>query len=744
MPRIALLVAVIALCVALAVPANCNLFLEPGVEGGTQTLSGTPPAPLSVSMMSGDTPWDTNWNGFEYTVFTVASTGAHSGSKCIQGYDYGGAAPIGLRQFVALEPDTQYSLSFWYKTTGAGWTSGNICEAQLWINGGWNKVLGNIGGTGGAWAQKTYSFSTPADATSGGIYLNVYQGAGAAGDNIYFDDFNVFKTGTPGRFFNGDFETGDTTAWTGFFYMNTQFGVTTTDPHGGTYCAVGTGLVNGGENGSNVPFWCSPIEVIPNHVYNISYATRNAGSYWDGNDPIPGDRFTSDQVWVEWHDYTVPFTSSPTFDGSGGVIAQNTLVEHIVNSRPSWVESGNKTVIASETAQSAILGFRCHISPNETFFMDDVAIQDLGEAGTLLNSGFELGNLLGWSTSDPCPCGIGITAGVTTDAPHGGSYAAEITGVNGNCLSHIGQTVACQPLHRYTASMWYKTAGVWSGNALDGAIEERKGDNSYAGYSHHTPLYATLLPEWGRMTINFVTGPETTRLYWDVGMNLYNNDKVFLDDFELIDNGVAVTYTNIGEARKAGSSNLIECDAVVTKVVEIDAIWPRVYFVEQEDRSAGMLVECADELQMYPTPLPGTKVHIKGVVENATTAGFSGTLAIHPTELVENTGTLTPEIKPVGTILRPLVDGTGAPLDGLLVRAGGMVTSSDDIAGVFFVNDGSTGTSVAVRTSYQWPFPQVGEMWVVNGNVATLDGARFIYVNPFDTLQKIEPEVAAQ
>ncbi len=372
---------------------------------------------------------------------------------------------------------------------------------------------------------------------------------------------------------------------------------------------------------------------------------------------------------------------------------------------------------------------------SEKFYLDDVHVWKLGPPGALFNPGFELGNLIAWNTSntDPGhPGEVGVDFDVTTDSPHAGDYCAVCTGSNGAILSHINQTVSCLPNHRYTATLWYRTEGVWSGNALDGGIEERKADGTYAGFTHHTPLYANLQTEWGRMTIDFVTGPDTEKLFWDVGMNIYNNDKVFLDDFELVDHGVPVISSTIGDARKAGLYSFVETDAVVTKVVE-DPIGGEVeFFAEAADRSAGMLVECPDAYTPYSdflgaaAPPVGDKVHITATILPAADSGrFNNTLVMSVTAPMTKVESVTP-LKPVGTILRPILTGTGAPLDGLYIRCGGMVTASDEIFGWFNINDGSGG-DLLVKTSYVWPFPYYGQNVVVNGHIVR-DGDTKVHV----------------
>ncbi len=298
MKRFAPMAAAIALCLALAIPAACaNLFLEPGVEGGTQTLSGTAPGPGPTSYMtSADTPWSCNWDGYQYTVFTVAP-GGHTGSYCIQGYDYGGASPVGLQQVdVPLDPNSDYTVSFWYKTSGSGWGAGNICQVQLYINGAWNKVLTNLGASP-SWMRVSFTFNTGESDTSGGLYLNTYQGGGAAGDSIYFDDFDLEKVTpppppNPGPPVNCDFETGTLTAWNvGGYPPYVTWQAAAEAAHAGDFGAEGIG---GSANGVST-LTSSYFDLDPGTVYQIEYYYKTVGPWATGAQPAIVD--------IRFHEY---------------------------------------------------------------------------------------------------------------------------------------------------------------------------------------------------------------------------------------------------------------------------------------------------------------------------------------------------------------------------------------------------------------------------------------------------------
>jgi chitinase len=120
------------------------------------------------------------------------------------------------------------------------------------------------------------------------------------------------------------------------------------------------------------------------------------------------------------------------------------------------------------------------------------------------NAGFESGTLSGWS----CPAG-----GVTTSAPHSGSYALQAT-PSGSDIARCSQTIAVQPSTAYTLSAWVKGSNVYLG--VDGG-----------------PSTWTTSSSWSQLTVPFTTGASTTSVTIYVhswyALPAYQADDVVLD-----------------------------------------------------------------------------------------------------------------------------------------------------------------------------------------------------------------------
>ncbi|WP_371406639.1 glycoside hydrolase family 18 protein [Kribbella sp. NBC_00662] len=120
------------------------------------------------------------------------------------------------------------------------------------------------------------------------------------------------------------------------------------------------------------------------------------------------------------------------------------------------------------------------------------------------NAGFESGSLSGWS----CPAG-----GVTTSAPHSGSYALQAT-PSGSDIAKCSQSVAVQPNTAYTLSAWVKGSNVYLG--VDGG-----------------PSTWTTSSGWSQLTVPFTTGASATSVTIYVhswyALPAYQADDVVLD-----------------------------------------------------------------------------------------------------------------------------------------------------------------------------------------------------------------------
>jgi chitinase len=120
------------------------------------------------------------------------------------------------------------------------------------------------------------------------------------------------------------------------------------------------------------------------------------------------------------------------------------------------------------------------------------------------NAGFESGTLSGWS----CPAG-----GVTTSAPHSGSFALQAT-PSGSDIAQCSQSIAVQPNTAYTLSAWVKGSNVYLG--VDGG-----------------PSTWTTSSGWSQLTVPFTTGASATSVSIYVhswyALPAYQVDDVVLD-----------------------------------------------------------------------------------------------------------------------------------------------------------------------------------------------------------------------
>ena len=120
------------------------------------------------------------------------------------------------------------------------------------------------------------------------------------------------------------------------------------------------------------------------------------------------------------------------------------------------------------------------------------------------NAGFESGTLSGWS----CPAG-----GVTTTAPHSGSYALQAT-PSASDIAQCSQSVAVQPNTAYSLSAWVKGSNVYLG--VDGG-----------------PSTWTTSSTWSQLTVPFTTGASATSVTIYVhswyALPAYQADDVVLD-----------------------------------------------------------------------------------------------------------------------------------------------------------------------------------------------------------------------
>ncbi len=159
--------------------AQTNLVQNPGFENGF-------------------TSWTKGPTG-SYTAPSVITTDPHGGTSCAA--YVGLTATTGFYQEIPVTAGNEYTVSFWYKTTG---TTGN--GARIWS--GFKDTGGTffyLNGTGSAnddplrndneyltksdtWVQKSVTFTAPAGATIFQLAVRAYSNS-----SVYFDDFSLVE-----------------------------------------------------------------------------------------------------------------------------------------------------------------------------------------------------------------------------------------------------------------------------------------------------------------------------------------------------------------------------------------------------------------------------------------------------------------------------------------------------------------------------------------------------------------------
>jgi hypothetical protein len=96
------------------------------------------------------------------------------------------------------------------------------------------------------------------------------------------------------------------------------------------------------------------------------------------------------------------------------------------------------------------------------WYLDDVSVTNSSGDELLLNGGFELGNLLGWTYCNP---NSAADAGVVSSSnPHTGSYSYMDGSINAS--DYLSQTFAVVPNNNYLITFWLSADSTYSTFAL--------------------------------------------------------------------------------------------------------------------------------------------------------------------------------------------------------------------------------------------------------------------------------------
>ncbi len=649
-----------------------------------------------------------NGSGASFAVTNGGAEGPHSGNYCSEATGINGSIMVDIEPvpWIPVQPNTSYIASFYWRTVG----DHDAFDSNLeeWTPTGYYTTyhMVNDGGPKAAWTLASVTFTTGPNTT----LLRWYNGMNIPnGVKLLLDDFSVRLAppcdGTP---CNGGFETGFPDFWTtaggGLTLAITDGG--TLGPRSGSYCAELTGTTN--------------------DLFHLEQ---------DFSGLTPG-------VTYEASAY---FRTSAAITAIGIVLVEHnpagdqsySLITGGAENRPGWSK-----VSVTFTPRVGTTGFTWHNDMNlpngVKLYLDDCKIRVAPECvGMPCNGGFETGETDFWTL-----VGGGVSFGTTTTNPHSGNYCAELAGTDGT-LAYPTQKVEVKPSTTYTASLYYRTEG--SVGAWDSHIDELDAGGASVGQSNYLGTMAGDTPEWTRAQVTFTTTPDTHYLSWYNGMNVANGVKMFLDDFEISE----VTYSpyTLGALRQAPLGTTAILDAVVTRVID-----EYHFFVESPDRSAGIFVESDDFAFLVAdggstrNPLPGDTVHLRGYTarstyHDASDAALFSNMVVLKTDQAPESGVpaQVAPLRPLGSILRPIITGVGAEMEGLFVKVGGMAFNADSTNGTFEINDGS-GMFQNVQVGFRpWFYINDGDLVALTGCVVSNNGARWIYVTDQDEIQLITP-----
>ncbi len=192
------------------------MFLDGGTSSGTSTtylddvmLIKTKDAPAfdgyiyNGNFESGDTSaWTVKGNG------TAISSDAHSGSYALK-LSHNGAWGEAATQTVNVEPDTNYTISFWVKRVSG--TGAWYFYAIKGSNHNENLASKYFNQTTAEWKQFTFSFNSGSETS---VFLKLCPED--VNSVFLIDDITMVKDVDPsfdGYIYNGDFETGKASGW---------------------------------------------------------------------------------------------------------------------------------------------------------------------------------------------------------------------------------------------------------------------------------------------------------------------------------------------------------------------------------------------------------------------------------------------------------------------------------------------------------------------------------------------------
>ncbi len=417
-----------------------------------------------------------NWTGWDrdsWNACRVNETAKHTGSYGAQltGSGYGGL----LWRTVTVEPGATYELSMWTMTTAESSVGVNI-KINDEKNGG--ASLGSKYVKAASWTKSTFEFTALSDK----VYFMFLDGGGSTNSTTYLDDVTLVKIKSApafdGYIYNGNFESGDTSAWT----IKGSGTAINTDAHSGNYS------LKLSHNGAWGEAATQTVNVETNTNYTISFWVK---------------RLTGTGAW---YFYAI----------KGSNHNQNLASKYYNQTSTDWKQISFSFNSGSETSVFLKL---CPEDVTSTFLIDDIVMikeVDPSYDGYIYNGDFETGKAAPWSTN---------YSTIDTAAAYEGRYGIHVNDTTQHWAGYFNQSFTVKKKADYTLSLYIKCV--------------RNGVNIkvYSKYADNTEYVATSKyvanKNWEKVDLTFNSGEFETLIVNFSSGNSAGGDEIYVDNISI-------------------------------------------------------------------------------------------------------------------------------------------------------------------------------------------------------------------
>lgn len=229
-------------------------------------------------------PWISSYDpSVTYSVIVDPNNPSNHIVQGVPGPDHDTLPPnywlCNLSQTFAISPNTKYLARIDIKTVGDWeWATKDYGSIDLYEENAMGIVWANHNisteSIAHDWERRSVIFTSNSHGVIGFMF---YNGQLISGNQaVYLDNFQLFPVDSTEKPFNGNFELGGVDGWS-VSGAAAKFGVSTVNPHSGSYCCEITGRVPVGN--SNMSQY---IDVQPDTDYLASVYYRNEGADWLG------------------------------------------------------------------------------------------------------------------------------------------------------------------------------------------------------------------------------------------------------------------------------------------------------------------------------------------------------------------------------------------------------------------------------------------------------------------------------